>query len=150
MYPDSLCVICHVRTGDHLIHGSTWEGPGAGAGAFENLNVRGRGNAEGNTPHLNLALEHSAGNSGDLNLGVEQASKRIRIAAEHLCINVSPLGEYLQGGGANVRVRVLVGGANDTAHCDQYAVVLPADQLVKGSRHRLGQVAMADQRDAIA
>ena len=150
MDPDSLRLILHMVARHDLAHGRNREGPRIGVGALQNLHVRERRDVKQYAGLLHFGVENPAGNSGDLNLGVQQAAEQARIAAFHYRVNVTPIGEHLQVGEARIPVHHRVGGADRGAHADEHAVEPAMEQIIECDGHGLGQGAMADQGHALA
>ena len=154
MDADSLCAVSHKIAGYHHIHGSQRERPRAGAGGLENLDVRGRGNAQRDAMLLHLAVEDSTGNPGDLHFGVQHLfAFGIRIAPHFIHRYITTIDKHLhvvRGAIAEFLRLIGVNGANDAANRNQNAVVLDADQLSEGGRRRLRQLAVAEHGDLLA
>src|ERR1035441_1582283 len=108
MHPDPLRAIRYIVAGEDLVHGSEREGPRTGAGAFENPHVRGGGNADLSAIHLHLAVELTAGNSGDLDLGIQQTFEFRRRKVIRDRPDVPALGKQLYEEGAGIRIWISV------------------------------------------
>ena len=60
---------------------------------LEYLDIRKRGDMEDNSDSLHLAVEVSRGNSGDVNLGVEQIRECLAARVIHDRLDASAVGE---------------------------------------------------------
>ena len=87
--------------------------------------------------------------SGDVDHGVQQTVKELRIAAIDVALDDAPVSKQLQVGGRRAGADHLVGALHRGADGNEHAIALSADQFIEGGRYGIGEAAMTEHGNAI-
>ncbi len=142
--------ILDIVASDDAVERRQRKGPRAFAGAVENLDIGEAGDLDLGSDLLHFAVEDSSRGAQDLDLRVEQASERVRVAAFNLQIDIAALDKQLQAAFRRGRAGNQIGGADDTVNAYKPAIDLCADQILEGGRKWLGQRAVPEQGNFVA